>query len=100
MTGKVLGVRFGAVAAGIRKDGRIDLALAVCDRPAVTAALFTRNLVKAAPVVVAAERASTGVARAVLANSGCADTVTGEQGLRAVLTPTRAVAEALGIPAE
>ena len=39
-----------------RNDGRIDLALAVCDRPAVTAALFTRNLVKAAPVLVAAER--------------------------------------------
>ena len=100
MSGKVLGFRFGAVSAGIRKDGRIDLALAVCDRPAVTAALFTRNLVRAAPVLVAAERASAGVARAVLANSGCANAVTGEQGTRAVLSSTQAVAKALGISPE
>ena len=100
MSGKVQGFRFGAVSAGIRKDGRIDLALAVCDRPAVTAALFTRNLVKAAPVLIAAERASTGIARAVLANAGCANAVTGEQGLRAVQQTTAAIAKALGISPE
>ena len=100
MSGKVQGFRFGAVSAGIRKDGRIDLALAVCDRPAVTAALFTRNLVKAAPVLIAAERASAGVARAVLANAGCANAVTGEQGLRAVQQTTATIAKALGISPE
>ena len=100
MSGKVQGFRFGAVSAGIRKDGRIDLALAVCDRPAVTAALFTRNLVKAAPVLIAAERASAGVSRAVLANAGCANAVTGEQGLRAVQQTTAAIAKALGISPE
>jgi len=100
MSGKVQGFRFGAVSAGIRKDGRIDLALAVCDRPAVTAALFTRNLVKAAPVLIAAERASAGLARAVLANAGCANAVTGEQGLRAVQQSTQALAKALGISPE
>ena len=100
MSGKVLGFRFAAVSAGIRKDGRIDLALAVCDRPAVTAALFTRNLVKAAPVLIAAERARRGVSRAVLANAGCANAVTGEQGLASVRQTTEAVAEALGISAD
>jgi glutamate N-acetyltransferase/amino-acid N-acetyltransferase len=100
MSGKVLGFRFGAVSAGIRKDGRIDLALAVCDRPAVTAALFTRNIVRAAPVLVAAQRASTGVSRAVLANSGNANAVTGEQGLRAAHSTTQAIAKALGISPE
>ncbi len=100
MSGKVLGFRFGAVSAGIRKDGRIDLALAVCDRPALTAALFTRNLVRAAPVLVAAERASAGVSRAVLANSGCANAVTGEQGMRAALSTTQAIAMALGVSPE
>ena len=100
MSGKVLGFRFGAVSAGIRKDGRIDVALAVCDRPAVTAALFTRNLVKAAPVLIAAERASAGVSRAVLANSGCANAVTGELGLGNARSSTQAVAKALGISPE
>lgn len=99
-SGKVAGFRFGAVSAGIRKDGRIDLALAVCDRPAVTAALFTRNVVKAAPVLVAAERSSAGVSRAVLANAGCANAVTGEQGLAAVRSTTAAVAKALGVSPE
>jgi glutamate N-acetyltransferase/amino-acid N-acetyltransferase len=100
MSGKVQGFRFGAVSAGIRKDGRIDLALAVCDRPAVTAALFTRNLVKAAPVLIAAERARAGVSRAVLANAGCANAVTGEQGLAAVVATTAAIAEAAGLAPE
>ncbi|HXK17109.1 MAG TPA: bifunctional glutamate N-acetyltransferase/amino-acid acetyltransferase ArgJ [Polyangiaceae bacterium] len=100
MSGKVLGFRFAAVSAGIRKDGRIDLALAVCDRPAVTAALFTRNLVKAAPVLIATERARAGLSRAVLANAGCANAVTGEQGLVAARQTTEAVAKALGISAE
>jgi glutamate N-acetyltransferase/amino-acid N-acetyltransferase len=100
MSGKVQGFRFGAVSAGIRKDGRIDLALAVCDRPAVTAALFTRNLVKAAPVLIAAERARAGVSRAVLANAGCANAVTGEQGLAAVVAPTAAIAKAAGLAPE
>jgi len=100
MSGKVQGFRFGAVSAGIRKDGRIDLALAVCDRPAVTAALFTRNLVKAAPVLIAAERARAGVSRAVLANAGCANAVTGEQGLAAVVATTAAIAKAAGLAPE
>jgi glutamate N-acetyltransferase/amino-acid N-acetyltransferase len=66
----------------------------------VTAALFTRNIVRAAPVLVAAERARAGVSRAVLVNSGCANAVTGEQGMSAALSSTQAVAKALGISAE
>jgi glutamate N-acetyltransferase/amino-acid N-acetyltransferase len=50
-------------------------------------------------VLVAEERARAGVARAVLANSGCANAVTGEQGLRAVHGTTQAIAKALGIAA-
>ncbi|HTN90820.1 MAG TPA: hypothetical protein VL242_44405, partial [Sorangium sp.] len=38
----VAGFRFGAISAGIRKDGRIDVALAVADQPAVVAGTFTR----------------------------------------------------------
>ena len=45
-------------------------------------------------VAGAAERASTGLSRAVLANAGCANAVTGEQGLRAVHETTQAIAKA------
>ncbi len=95
-----LGFRFSAVSAGIRKDGRIDLALAACDEPAVAAGVFTRNLVRAAPVEVAARRVATGVARAVLVNAGCANACTGAPGEAATLASTGAVAQALGVDAD
>lgn len=93
----VPGFRFSAVSAGIRKDGRIDVALAVADRPATVAGVFTRNLVRAAPVLIAEQRVRAGNARAVLVNSGCANACTGEPGLLATRESTAAVARALGI---
>ena len=94
---RVKGFRFAALAAGIKKDGRADLGLAVADQSAVAAGLFTRNLVRAAPVEVAAERLRAGRARAILVNSGNANACTGEPGLAATLGTTAAVARALGI---
>jgi glutamate N-acetyltransferase/amino-acid N-acetyltransferase len=96
MANPVRGFRFSAVAAGIRKDGRVDTALAVADGPVTAAGLFTRNLVRAAPVLVAEERLRAGAARGVLVNSGCANACTGEPGLAATVQSSRAVAEALG----
>lgn len=93
-----LGFRFAAVSAGIRKDGRIDLALACADAPCVAAGVFTRNLVRAAPIEVAKERLKSGLARAVLVNAGCANACTGEAGMRAAHVSTAAVARALGCP--
>ena len=93
-----LGFRFAAVSAGIRKDGRIDLALATSDGPAVAAGVFTRNLVKAAPVEIAAQRVATGTARAILVNAGCANACTGQAGDAATVASTAAVADALGVP--
>jgi glutamate N-acetyltransferase/amino-acid N-acetyltransferase len=94
-----LGFRFAATAAGIRKDGRIDLALISTDAPASAAGVFTHNLVRAAPVEVAARRVAAGRARAVLVNAGCANACTGEPGMKATLETTDAVASALGVMA-
>jgi glutamate N-acetyltransferase/amino-acid N-acetyltransferase len=99
-TPKVAGFRFSAVPAGLRKDGRIDLALAVADAPCVASGVFTRNLVRAAPVDVAEQRLRTGTAQGVLVNAGCANACTGEPGVRACLTSTAAVAEALGVASD
>jgi len=96
----VQGFRFAAVAAGIRKDGRIDTALAVADGGAVAAGVVTRNRVKAAPIVLAAERLSAGRVGAVLVNSGCANACTGEPGLAAARHATAAVARELGVGEE
>jgi glutamate N-acetyltransferase/amino-acid N-acetyltransferase len=100
MTTVVPGFRFSTVSAGIRKDGRIDVALAVADAPAVVAGVFTRNQVRAAPVLLAMDRTRAGVARAILVNSGCANACTGEPGLAAARDSTAAIASALGVSAE
>jgi glutamate N-acetyltransferase/amino-acid N-acetyltransferase len=96
MPSPVQGFRFSAVSAGIRKDGRVDLALAAADRPVVAAGRVTRNAVKAAPVVLAAERLRQGLARGVLVNSGCANACTGQAGLDAARSTTAALARVLG----
>ena len=93
----VPGFRFAAVASGIKKNGRPDLALVVADGGAVAAGVFTRNLVRAAPVDVAAERLRSRAAHAILVNSGCANACTGRAGLDATLLSTRAIAQALVI---
>ena len=78
-----IGFRFAATYAGIRKVAKDDVALIVSDRPAVAAAVFTKNLVVAAPVEIARRnlKASRGVARAILVNAGNANcaTRTGEK---------------------
>ncbi len=97
----VPGFRFSAVAAGIKKkEGALDLALIVADEPVSAAGVFTRNVVRAAPVDVAQKRIASGQVRAVLVNSGNANACTGEPGLAATLDTTAAVARALGTTPE
>jgi glutamate N-acetyltransferase/amino-acid N-acetyltransferase len=95
----VPGFRFAGLSAGIKANGRPDLALAVADSSVPAAAVFTTNIVRAAPVLVAAERVAAGRLRAVLANSGCANACTGSAGLAAAQESTSAVAQALGASA-
>lgn len=97
---RVEGFRFSAVPAQLRKDGRIDVALAVSDEPCVASGVFTRNLVRAAPVEIAEQRLRAGTARAVLVNAGCANACTGEPGWNACLESTEAIARELGIESE
>ncbi len=96
------GWRAAAVACGIRRAGRQDLALLVSDAPCAAAAMFTTNKVKAAPVQYGQAllaRNPTGL-RAVVVNSGIANACTGEQGAAAVVTIARAVEQALALPAD
>ena len=77
----VPGFKFAATAAGIKKPGVPDLALLVADTPAAAAGVFTRNRVKAAPVLICQERLRAGRAQAILVNAGNANACTGLQGL-------------------
>jgi glutamate N-acetyltransferase/amino-acid N-acetyltransferase len=79
------GFKFSAVRAGIKASGKPDLALIIAEPKTSAAALFTRNLVTAAPVEVgrAALAKSKGWVQAVIVNSGNANCATGQAGLRA-----------------
>ncbi|BGP41353.1 Arginine biosynthesis bifunctional protein ArgJ, mitochondrial [Rhodotorula kratochvilovae] len=69
---------------GVKKDrAKLDLAVIISDRPCSAAGTFTRNAFVAAPVVVSQDVLAhgKGVARGLVVNSGCANAVTGTQGL-------------------
>jgi glutamate N-acetyltransferase / amino-acid N-acetyltransferase len=86
------GFRATGIAAGIKKSGAPDLALVFNEGPDYSAAaVFTRNKVKAAPVLWTQQMITTGRARAVILNSGGANACTGPGGFQ----DTHATAEAL-----
>ncbi|MGI6751475.1 MAG: bifunctional glutamate N-acetyltransferase/amino-acid acetyltransferase ArgJ [Anaerovoracaceae bacterium] len=84
---------------GIKKNGIKDLALLYCDKDCVAAAVFTKNLVKAAPVYVSMENILDGKARAVVVNSGNANACA-PKGIENAKKTCVAGAKALRIPAE
>jgi len=93
----VPGILASGIAAGIKPSGKKDLALIYSSVPARAAALFTRNQVKGAPVLVSQEHVRDGRAQAILASSGCANVATGEQGLKDAREMTRIVGELLHV---
>jgi glutamate N-acetyltransferase / amino-acid N-acetyltransferase len=78
------GFKFSSATAGIKASGKPDLALILADSGATAAALFTKNLIVAAPVEVGRSSISKGRGRvrAVIVNSGNANCATGPAGLR------------------
>jgi glutamate N-acetyltransferase/amino-acid N-acetyltransferase len=86
------GFRAAGIAAGIKKSGARDLALVFNEGPDHSAAgVFTRNQIKAAPVLWTSQALTTGRLRAVLLNSGGANACTGPSGF----ADTHATAEAV-----
>jgi glutamate N-acetyltransferase/amino-acid N-acetyltransferase len=87
------GFRAAGVAAGIKDSGALDLALVVNDGPHDAAAgVFTRNVIKAAPVLWSQEVLRHQRLRAVVLNSGGANAATGPLGFQ----DTHATAEKVG----
>ncbi len=77
------GFRAAGVAAGIKTSGKLDLALVVNDGPLqVAAGVFTRNVIKAAPVQWSQEVLKQRRLKAVVLNSGGANAATGPGGFQ------------------
>ena len=94
------GFRFAATACGLKKTGALDLAVISSDVPASAAAVFTQNLVVAAPVTLCKEnlQLSKGHMRAVIVNAGNANCATGAQGDAVSLRTVEETAKRLGLP--
>jgi glutamate N-acetyltransferase/amino-acid N-acetyltransferase len=92
-----LGFRAAGLAAGIKANGTDDLMLLAADQACNAAAVFTKNLATAAPVVVSREHVAGGRARAVVVNSGCANAATGEGGVADAREMAYLAAKELGV---
>ncbi|TDP89393.1 bifunctional glutamate N-acetyltransferase/amino-acid acetyltransferase ArgJ [Labedaea rhizosphaerae] len=94
------GFRAAGLAAGIKPTGTPDMTLLVNDGPSTVAAgVFTRNKVKAAPVLWSQQVLTEQSLRAVVLNSGGANACTGPEGFQDTHATAERVAERLGIGA-
>ncbi len=93
----VPGFTFSGVAGGLKKNGKKDIGLILADNPCAAAGAFTKNIVKAAPVLIGQKRLRAGLAQAVLVNSGNANACTGADGIRHAEAASAALACEIGI---
>ncbi len=91
------GFKFAGINAGIKNNDLKDLGLVYCDHPATAAALFTKNRVVAAPVVLGKEKIKHGMCQAILVNSGNANCFTGDEGMKDAVQCSKTLAEHLKI---
>ena len=96
------GFSFSSACAGIKASGRADMALVEACPGTTAAAVFTKNRVVAAPLVVGrtALAASRGHLRAVIVNSGNANCATGKTGVKACERVCQQLGHLLGVPSE
>jgi glutamate N-acetyltransferase/amino-acid N-acetyltransferase len=92
------GFKMAGVACGLKKNNEKDLGLIYSESPAHVAGVFTRNKIKAAPVLLDQKRIQSGVCQAIMVNSGNANCCTGDRGMQDAIRMTQLTASGLGIP--
>ena len=92
----------GGTYAGLKtqENGVLDLGILLSETPASLAATFSQNKILSPSVILSRQRAQRGVARGVVANSGCANCCVGEQGLSDAKELTELAAAHAGVSAE
>ena len=87
----------GGIHCGIRKNkSKPDLAMIYSEKPCAAAAVYTQNLVKGAPILVTRKNIADGAAKAVICNSGNANTCNAD-GVEKAQAMCDLAAQALGI---
>ncbi len=74
------GFKAGAAACGVKANGMFDVGIFYSTAPAITAAIFTQNSIKAAPVQLSIKNCQNHKVQAIVVNSGNANCMTGEKG--------------------
>ena len=91
------GFKAGGVHCGVRKNvKKPDLAMIASEVPCAAAAVYTKNLVKGAPILVTKENLRDGRAQAVICNSGNANTCNAD-GVQKAMKMCSLTADALGL---
>ena len=92
------GFQAASAAAGIKYQGRTDMAMVYSEKPCVAAGTFTTNIVKAAPVKWDQEIVYNHPgAQVIICNSGIANACTGEEGFGYCRATAKAAAETLNV---
>lgn len=93
----VKGILSYGIRCGIKKSGKPDLALIFSKVKATAVALFTKNKVKAAPIIISQKNIKNGKIQAVIVNSGNANACTGKKGISDALEMVNLTAKKLNI---
>ncbi len=91
------GFQAAGIHSGLKKNGNRDLGLIYSETPASSAGVFTQNRIKAAPVLITRKRMETGLANAIIVNSGNANCCNGKTGFQDALKMTAAAARGLAL---
>lgn len=92
-----LGFKASGLTVGIRKSGKPDLSLIYSDVPAAAAGVFTKNRVKAAPLLLTKKNIKSGTLQAIITNSGNANSCTGKLGIKHAKQTAELLAHELSI---
>ncbi len=87
----------GAISAGLKTKGGLDLGILYSEVSCVAAGLFTTSRIKAAPVLWCQKHIAAGRAQAIVANAGCANACTGDPGFEDAAVVASLAAKRMGI---
>ena len=91
----------GAAKAGIKEGtDKLDLGILFSETPCASAGVFTRTRITSAPVSLCQDRIKEGKVVAVVANSGCANAYTGEEGKADAIRMAELTAQGIGVDPE
>ena len=97
---KPKGFKANGLNCGIKSSGKLDLGLITSDCLAISASVFTKNSIKAAPLMVSQKHARNNKIQAIIANSGNANCFTGNFGLIYAEHTASLIGKLLKIPKE